>query len=191
MPKMSSERLDYIDRRYGAGGGYTGAPTKHDLRGALIELVDEVRRQRRAERTAALESATVDQGVEPVTDPDQLAAPEGERLSEAEFEAWLAAMRPTPDALEAENGRLWERAAEADLARVQAELRAAKLRLVLASALGCFTEKRRAPHFELRSRWVDSTRVARWRRVFNETRPGLSHATAESAKPATSKQCPE
>lgn len=189
MAEMSDARLDEIDRRYGAGGSYTGAPTKQDLRVALIELVDEVRRQRRADRTAALECATAEQHIEAVTEPDQLAAPENERLSDDEFAAWQAAMRPTPEALEAENKRLWERAAEADLARVQAELRAAKLRLVLSSALSVFTEKRRSRD-ELRSGWVKAARVEQWRRVFEETRPTTEQLGTEASKTQAAARTP-
>lgn len=136
---LTDARLDEIDRCLGAGGSYTGAPTKQELRTALIELVDEVRRQRRAARAA--------------------------------IPAMLP--RPSQDALEAENRKLWERAAKADLARVQAELRAAKLRLVLASTLRLFSKKRRGTRDEVRSGWVEAARVAQWRRVFNETRPGV------------------
>jgi hypothetical protein len=69
---------------------------------------------------------------------------------------------------EVENQRLWDCVAEADLARVQAELRVAQLRLVLGSALRSFTKERRR-HSMLRSRWVQAAKVERWRRVYEET----------------------
>lgn len=88
---------------------------------------------------------------------------------------------------EAENQRLWKRAAEADFARVQAELRVAKLRLVLSSALVRFTKKRRGGRGQLRSGWVDAARVELWRRVFEETAPArVEFQHPENAEPGVS-----
>jgi crotonobetainyl-CoA:carnitine CoA-transferase CaiB-like acyl-CoA transferase len=89
VPEMSDARLDEIDRRLGAGGGYTGAPTKQELRAALIELVDEVRRRRRAERDAI--PATLFQ-------PDQADLEDEnrrlwERAAQADYEAARANLR--------------------------------------------------------------------------------------------------
>lgn len=92
---------------------------------------------------------------------------------------YLAVPKTLPFAMqrpeyEVENAQLRKRAAEADLARVQAELRVAQLRLVLGSALRSFTKKRRR-YSVLRSSWIKAAKVERWRRVYEETGPAAEH----------------
>lgn len=92
---------------------------------------------------------------------------------------YLAVPKTLPFAMqrpeyEVENAQLRKRAAEADLARVQAELRVAQLRLVLGSALRSFTKKRRR-YSVLRSNWIKAAKVERWRRVYEETGPAAEH----------------
>lgn len=77
---------------------------------------------------------------------------------------------------EIENAQLRERAAEADLALVQAELRAAQLRLILGRALRSFTKRRRRGPSALRSSWIEAAEVERWRRVYEEMKRGAEEA---------------
>jgi len=72
---------------------------------------------------------------------------------------------------EAENRRLWEDLARANLARGEADLRVAQLRLVLSSTLRAFTKKRRRRGREtLRTNWIEAATIERGWRVFEETR---------------------
>lgn len=78
---------------------------------------------------------------------------------------------------EAQTIHLEARTAERD----QANLRAAKLRVVLASALRLFTEKGHPGYEALRAGWVEVATIEQWRRVFEETRPGAQQAPTETS----------
>lgn len=70
------------------------------------------------------------------------------------------------DWLEAENQRLWKRAAQADYETTRADLRAAQLRLTLVSVLRTFGKQRRPRSDAWRTSQVETAKLHRWWQVF-------------------------
>lgn len=60
---------------------------------AVVEQHDRAEQPRPLAPPDALERLATEQGIGPVTDPDELAAPPDARLTDIEYETWRAAMR--------------------------------------------------------------------------------------------------
>jgi hypothetical protein len=85
------------------------------------------------------------------------------------------------DWMEAENRRLWKRAAEADYAAVRADLRGAQLRLVLSSALCSFAKPRRRFRSDgWRIGRIETVTLQRWWRTWESARPETFNVQADA-----------
>jgi hypothetical protein len=83
--------------------------------------------------------------------------------------------------LEAENRKLWDRAAQADYETARAGLRAAQLHLVLGSVLRTFAKPRHTRTDVYRTSQVEAATLHRWQQVFEANRPSARHAVARDA----------